>query len=170
MRRSRIRKKNLRKSPKKSRPWDVFHSTAQNEDCPETQWRGRVTETWWHCALYYYCHITLSQDFEAMGVQLSLKATLPLAERIVTASDCRSNTVPWSYVPLALPHRLDLSMMFCIAMCCLYGRMCAWKAIDCVRNTRRYVNWICSFSLVNVGNMNFHGTLVNGKSILRFLV
>ena len=42
--------------------------------------------------LYYYCDMT-SQEFQPMAVQLSLKAAPPLAERIVTVSDCYSKYV-----------------------------------------------------------------------------
>ena len=46
-------------------------------------------------ALSYFCDMTLSQEFKPMGAQLSLKASLPLAERIATASDRCSKTWPW---------------------------------------------------------------------------
>ena len=45
-------------------------------------------------ALSHYCDMTLSQEFYPMGAQLSLKAALPLAERIATASDHCSKTGP----------------------------------------------------------------------------
>ena len=41
-------------------------------------------------ALYYYCDMTQSQNFLPMGAQCSLKAALPLAERI-TVSNRDSN-------------------------------------------------------------------------------
>ena len=50
----------------------------------------------WLWVLYYYCHMSMSQGFQPMAAQLSVKAALPLAERIATASDCCSNTGPWS--------------------------------------------------------------------------
>ena len=56
-----------------------------------------ATKQWWSIdsspthtcvtrVLYYYCDITLSQDFKAIGAQCPLKAALPLAKRIATAS------------------------------------------------------------------------------------
>ena len=47
---------------------------------------------------YNYCHIELSQDFQPMGAQLSLKAVLPLAGRMVTASGNCSNTRPSTHI------------------------------------------------------------------------
>ena len=45
-------------------------------------------------ALFYYCDMTLSQKFEPMAAQLSLKAAMPLTERIATGSDRCSKTGP----------------------------------------------------------------------------
>ena len=42
----------------------------------------------------YYCDMTLSQEFYPMEAQLSLKAALPLAERLRTAWDRYSKTGP----------------------------------------------------------------------------
>ena len=38
-------------------------------------------------ALYYYCDVTLSQEFWLLGAQLSLKAMLPLVEILATVPD-----------------------------------------------------------------------------------
>ena len=40
--------------------------------------------------------MTLSQEFQPMGVQLSLKAALPLTERLAPVSDRCSKTGPWA--------------------------------------------------------------------------
>ena len=45
-------------------------------------------------ALSYYCDMALSQEFLPMGAQVSLKALLPLAEILATASDRCSKTGP----------------------------------------------------------------------------
>ena len=47
-------------------------------------------------ALSYYCDMTLSQEFQPMGAQLSSKAALPLAGILATASDRCSKTGPWT--------------------------------------------------------------------------
>ena len=44
--------------------------------------------------LSYHCDMTLSQEFQPMGAQLSLKAVLPLAGFLATASDRSSKTGP----------------------------------------------------------------------------
>ena len=49
-----------------------------------------------YCALYYYNVLTLSQEFQPMAAQLSMKAALQLAKILATTS-CRSrNTELWS--------------------------------------------------------------------------
>ena len=58
---------------------------------------GRTARILWVSitrALFYYCDTMLWQEFYPMGVQPSLKAALPLAERIGTASDCCNKTGP----------------------------------------------------------------------------
>ena len=50
----------------------------------------------WLWVLYYYCHMSLSQGFQPLAAQLSLKAALPLAERIAIISNRCSNTGLWS--------------------------------------------------------------------------
>ena len=52
-------------------------------------------------ALSYYCDMTLVQEFQPMGVQLSLKAALPLAERLATTLDRYSKTGPSASAPAA---------------------------------------------------------------------
>ena len=44
--------------------------------------------------LSYYCDLTPSQEFQPMAAQLSIKATLPLAGILATASCCSSKTGP----------------------------------------------------------------------------
>ena len=45
-------------------------------------------------SLFYYSDLTLSQEFQPMGVQLSMKAALPLAQILATALCRSSNTGP----------------------------------------------------------------------------
>ena len=45
-------------------------------------------------ALSYYSDMTLSQEFQPMAAQLSMKAALPLAKILATASDRCSKTGP----------------------------------------------------------------------------
>ena len=52
---------------------------------------GSLPVNW---ALYYFCNMMLPQHFKPMGAHLSMKAALPLAERIATTSDRCINT--WS--------------------------------------------------------------------------
>ena len=44
--------------------------------------------------LYYYCGLTLSQEFQPMTAQLSMKGALPLAKILARASYRSSNTGP----------------------------------------------------------------------------
>ena len=61
---------------------------------------GEVIARWWipltkgqqYRALSYYSDLTLSQEFQPMAAQLSMKAALPLAKILVTASCCSSKT------------------------------------------------------------------------------
>ena len=46
--------------------------------------------------LNYRSELTLSQEFQPMAEQLSMKAALPLAKNLVTASWRSSDTGPWS--------------------------------------------------------------------------
>ena len=48
----------------------------------------------WTWALSNYSDLTLSQEFQPMAAQLSMKAALPLAKILVTASCCSSKTGP----------------------------------------------------------------------------
>ena len=97
-----------------TRSFDVFFDLRLNIRLSK-QWQGWWFERpscslWRHCngwcesydvfrvgpprALYYNCGMTLLQDFWPMEAQLSLKAALPLAESIATASDRCGNTGP----------------------------------------------------------------------------
>ena len=61
------------------------------------KWTGGCLSMELHCehswALYYYNDLT-SQSFQPMAAQLSMKAALPLAKSLVTASYRHSNTGP----------------------------------------------------------------------------
>ena len=47
--------------------------------------------------LNYHSELTLSQEFQPMAEQLSMKAALPLAKNLVTASWRSSDTGPWNH-------------------------------------------------------------------------
>ena len=59
--------------------------------------------------LYYYSDLTLSQSFQPMATQLSLKSALPLAKSLTTAS-CRSSNT-------------GLLVEDCFASSCLFNRV-----------------------------------------------
>ena len=63
----------------------IYHSTVGC--CPT-----KTPRTW---ALNYYGDMTLSQTFQPMATQLSMKAVLPLAKGLATASCRSSNTGSW---------------------------------------------------------------------------
>ena len=51
-------------------------------------------------ALSYYSDLALSQEFQPMAAQLSMKAALPLSKILATASCRSSNTGPISHQPI----------------------------------------------------------------------
>ena len=62
-----------------------------------SQYQGSIyynTDYSW--ALSYYSDLTLSQEFQPMAAQLSMKAALPLAKILATASCRSSKTGPWA--------------------------------------------------------------------------
>ena len=57
-------------------------------------------------ALSYYSDLTLSQEFQPMAAQLSMKAALPLAKILATASCRSSKTGPWIVMCRTLPSKV----------------------------------------------------------------
>ena len=55
-------------------------------------------------ALSYYSDLTLSQEFQPMAAQLSMKAALPLDKILATASCCRSKTGPRATASMSALH------------------------------------------------------------------
>ena len=60
--------------------------------------------------LSYYCDMTLSQEFYPMEAQLSLKAALPMTERLATAEDRCSKTGPWILANIVSGNGLKLPL------------------------------------------------------------
>ena len=68
-------------------------SQSNNNQCTDCA----IVASCVNVALYYYSDMTLSQDFKPMGAQLSMKAALPMAERIATTSDrCNETVTLWN--------------------------------------------------------------------------
>ena len=86
-----------------------FHSVPAWEN-----WMLTHHSNWCPRILSYYCDMTLLQEFQPMGAQLSLKAVLPLAERLATVSDHCNKTGPCSASPVVCCYAVCEHMHPCI--------------------------------------------------------
>ena len=71
---------------------DMCHEAPNHNlnQCRPLCWFNVETLSYQYCALSFYSDLTLSQGFQPMAAQLSMKAALPLAKILATES-CRSS-------------------------------------------------------------------------------
>ena len=83
----------------------------------------------------YYSDMILSQVFQPMGAQLSLKAALPLAERLVTASNSCSKIGPcdsdlwcflWSVPEQTIEQTIETLVIWDAIMLIMTSQLCAF--------------------------------------------
>ena len=86
-------------------------------------------------ALSYYSDLTLSQEFQPMAAQLSMKAALPLAKILATASCRSSKTGPsiglvmaWCHQLRSLWNRWNIQQLFMIGNTSFHWSMSCYSA------------------------------------------
>ena len=100
-------------------------------------------------ALSYYSDRTLSQGFQLMAAQLSMKAALPLAKILVTAS-CRSSKTGPSLLTLHRQFITSITIILNVCNIIYIYMMCILYIFPCQRNNLWYVSILrngvkCSF-------------------------